>query len=84
MADTKLRLARAALALRARDPSAWDDFVAALTDHATDVRDGFLKAAPGELLLIQGRAQACAYLLAELQNARSTVEQAESRLKGRS
>lgn len=84
MADTKLRLARAALALRARDPSAWDELLAALQDHATEVRDGFLKSAPGELLLIQGRAQACAHLLDELQNARRTVEQAEARPKGRS
>jgi hypothetical protein len=35
------------------------------------------------LLLIQGRAQACAHLLEELQGARRTVEQAETRLKGK-
>lgn len=82
MPDTKLRLARAALALRARDSLAWDEFLAVLHTHATEVRDHFLKAPPGELLLIQGRAQACANLLEQLQDARRTVEQGD-RLKGK-
>jgi hypothetical protein len=82
MAAPKLQLARAALALRARDPSAWEEFLAALDVHATEVRDGFLKAPQQELLLIQGRAQACAHLLDELRAAQRTVEQAD-RLKGK-
>ena len=71
---TEERLARAALALRAASPPAYEEFLRAMDQVRMEADDRVIEAPAESLQLLQGKARQVRALLLSLMNARSLVD----------
>lgn len=73
------KLSQAALQLRSSNPSAWTEFLQALTDLRHAVDDDVSSAPPEFLPSAQGHAQRMRTIIKLLENAPAVVEKMKAR-----